>query len=99
MGQQLFATVLVGADRHGLLSDEHFTVDGTLIEAAASLKSFKSKGGEPASDDGDPGKPVGGLSRGRNGAIRPTKAPRTRKPDCFGKAKGRKPSWCSWPTP
>ena len=48
VGQQLFATVLVGADRHGLLSDEHFTVDGTLIEAAASLKSFKSKGGEPA---------------------------------------------------
>ena len=57
VGQQLFATVLVGADRHGLLSDEHFTVDGTLIEAAASLKSFKSKGGEPASDDGDPGNP------------------------------------------
>ena len=57
VGQQLFATVLVGADRHGLLSDEHFTVDGTLIEAAASLKSFKSKWGEPASDDGDPGNP------------------------------------------
>ena len=57
VGQQLFATVLVGADRHSLLSDEHFTVDGTLIEAAASLKSFKSKGGEPASDDGGPGNP------------------------------------------
>ena len=98
VGQQLFATVLVGADRHGLLSDEHFTVDGTLIEAAASLKSFKSKGGEPASDDGDPGNRRWTFT-GRNGAIRPTKAPRTRKPDCFGKAKGRKPSWCSWPTP
>ena len=28
-----------------LLSDEHFTVDGTLIEATASLKSFKPKDG------------------------------------------------------
>ena len=41
----------------GLLSDEHFTVDGTLIEAWASMKSFKPKdetGGEP---------PTGGAGR------------------------------------
>ena len=42
----------------GLLSDEHFTVDGTLIEAAASLKSFKSKEGDPPrTTDADPGNP------------------------------------------
>ena len=64
VGQQLFATVLVGADRHGLLSDEHFTVDGTLIEAAASLKSFKSKGGRAGLGRRGPRQPVGGLSRG-----------------------------------
>jgi transposase len=35
------------------LSDEHFTVDGTLIEAWASHKSFRSKeGGEPPSERG-----------------------------------------------
>ncbi len=35
----------------GLMSDEHFTVDGTLIEAWASQKSFKRKDGRP-DDDG-----------------------------------------------
>jgi len=36
------------ADEAGLLSDEHFTVDGTLIEAWASVKSFKKKDGPPS---------------------------------------------------
>jgi transposase len=31
----------------GLMSDEHFTVDGTLIEAWASQKSFQRKDGDP----------------------------------------------------
>jgi transposase len=43
VAQRFFDLVVVAADRRGLLSDEHFTVDGTLIEAAASLKSFKVK--------------------------------------------------------
>jgi len=34
----------------GLLSDEHFTVDGTLIEAWASQKSFQPKDGPPSGD-------------------------------------------------
>ncbi len=58
VGQELFDTVVLAADRRGLLSDEHFTVDGTLIEAAASLKSFKPKDGDPPPDDGDPGDPL-----------------------------------------
>jgi len=41
----------------GLLSDEHFSVDGTLIEAAASLKSFRAKEGPPPPTDDDPGNP------------------------------------------
>ena len=37
---------------------EHFTVDGTLIEAAASLKSFKPRDGDPPSTtDSDGGNP------------------------------------------
>jgi len=58
VGQQIFDEVVLAADSHGLLFDEHFTVDGTLIEAAASLKSFKRRDGEPPirSDD-DPGNP------------------------------------------
>jgi transposase len=36
-----FDAVLAQARAAGLLSDEHFTVDGTLLEAGASLKSFR----------------------------------------------------------
>jgi transposase len=43
-----FARILKQAASAGLLSDEHFTVDGTLIEAWASLKSFRPKGAPPA---------------------------------------------------
>ena len=58
MGQALFGEVVLEAERQGLLSDEHFTVDGTLIEAAASLKSFKPKDGDPPrATDADPGNP------------------------------------------
>ena len=39
-----FAEVLAAIKPEGLLSDEHFTVDGTLLEAWASHKSFKPKG-------------------------------------------------------
>ena len=37
VGQALFDEVLLEADRRGLLSDEHFSVDGTLIEAAEDV--------------------------------------------------------------
>jgi transposase len=58
VGQQLFDEVVAQAHEGGLLSDEHFTVDGTLIEAAASLKSFKRKDGQPPrATDGDNGNP------------------------------------------
>jgi transposase len=42
------------ARRKNLVSDEHFTVDGTLIDAWASMKSFKRKDG--SSGGGDPSK-------------------------------------------
>jgi transposase len=56
-----FAAVLAQARQQGLLSDEHFTVDGTLIEAWAGHKSFKRKedveaAKTPPKDD-DPGNP------------------------------------------
>jgi hypothetical protein len=46
------------ARERGLLSDEHFTVDGTLIEAWASLKSFKRTDGPPPARPQDPGNPT-----------------------------------------
>jgi transposase len=59
VAQRFFDKVVLAADRRGLLSDEHFTIDGTLIEAAASLKSFKAKD-QPPSDEppDDPGNPT-----------------------------------------
>src|SRR5271167_1627416 len=50
VAQQFFAAVNKQAKR--FMSDEHFTVDGTLIQAWASQKSFRSKDGSD-SDGGD----------------------------------------------
>jgi len=48
-----FEQVLRLARERLLLSSEHFTVDSTLIESWASLKSLKKKGGPPPKDGGD----------------------------------------------
>lgn len=54
MTQKFFAQVLRIAQWQQLVSDEHFTVDGTLIEAWASMKSFVKKdgSGKPPDDGG-----------------------------------------------
>jgi transposase len=57
VAEAFFDAVLAQArDRH-LLSHEHFTVDGTLIQAWAGLKSFQRKDQPPAPPD-DPGNPT-----------------------------------------
>ena len=53
-----FDGVLAQARAAGLLSDEHFTVDGTLLEAWASLKSFRAKDEGPTPPPDDPGNPT-----------------------------------------
>jgi len=53
-----FAQVLDEARGHGLLSDEHFTVDGTLLEAWASQKSFRPKDEDPPAPPADPKNPT-----------------------------------------
>jgi transposase len=52
-----FDAVLGQARAAGLLSDEHFTVDGTQLEAWASLKSFQPRD-TPPPDDEDRGNPT-----------------------------------------
>ena len=57
VAKQLLWEVVQQAQHQGLTSNEHFTVDGTLLEAWASLKSFQRKDGgrsEPADDPGNP---------------------------------------------
>lgn len=50
VGDAFFSAVVKEARQRGWLSDEHFTVDGTLLEASASHKSFRPKGEDPPTD-------------------------------------------------
>ena len=56
VSQGLLSSVLVQAGENNLLSEEHFTVDGTLIQAWASARSFEEKS--------DPPKPGAGSGYG-----------------------------------
>jgi transposase len=58
VGRQFLSLVVAQAKDAGLMSSEHFSVDGTLIEAWASLKSFRPKDetdDPPGGDDGTTG--------------------------------------------
>ena len=58
VAQEFLAAVVEQARRQGLISDEHFTVDGTLLEAWASAKSFKPKDEKESPPPDDPGNPT-----------------------------------------
>ena len=66
---EVSAKLLAGVVGHpkvrGLLSRDHFSVDGTLIEAWAAMKSFRPKG-----DDGDDGPPGRNAERDFHGEKR-----------------------------
>lgn len=58
VAEAFFQQVLALANQHAMLSAEHFTVDGTLLEAWASHKSFRPKQAPeapPPSDEDGPG--------------------------------------------
>jgi transposase len=55
VARQFFALVVEEARAMDLMSDEHFTVDGTLLEASASLKSFRKIDEGKTSPPDDPG--------------------------------------------
>lgn len=57
IAERFFQLVLTQARVADLLSDEHFSVDGTLIEAWASHKSFQRKD-QPVPPPDDPGNPT-----------------------------------------
>ena len=59
IGQQFLKATVEQARAAGLMLSEHFTVDGTLIESWASLKSFRPKGEDPKDrpPPDDPGNP------------------------------------------
>lgn len=56
MSRKVMAEILSHAEVRQLLSEEHFSVDGTLVKAWASMKSFQPKYSmPPLPHDGDPG--------------------------------------------
>ena len=106
---KFFAAVLNHARINGLLSDEHFSVDGTLIQAWASMKSFRPKDG--SGKPPDPGRngerdssarvgrrraPAKGTRRAR---MTPMLRQRTRMPGFFVRAAARRASSVSWAIP
>jgi transposase len=54
---KFFREVVAQAKSAKLMSSDHFTVDGTMIEACASLKSFKKKDADDDDSPDDPGNP------------------------------------------
>jgi transposase len=91
---EFLATLLARPEVRRLLSSEHFSVDGTLIQAWASMKSFR-----PKDDVGDPPDNAGrNGSRDFHGEHRRnhTSRPLTRRPGCSAKALARRPSSASW---
>jgi len=58
VAKQFLAQVVEQARAKGWISDEHFTVDGTLLEAWAGAKSFQRKEGKTPPGDDDPGNPT-----------------------------------------
>jgi transposase len=58
VAKEFLAQVVARARTQGLTSDEHFTVDGTLLEAWAGAKSFQRKDGKTPSPPDDPGNPT-----------------------------------------
>jgi transposase len=57
MSRKVMAAILAHPEVRPLLSDEHFSVDGTLIKAWASMKSFQPNDPPPPPHDDDPGGP------------------------------------------
>jgi transposase len=57
VANEFLAHIVEQARANGLTSDEHFTVDGTLLEAWAGAKSFQAKD-KPAPPPEDPGNPT-----------------------------------------
>jgi transposase len=57
VAKEFFGAIVQQARAENLMSDEHFTVDGTLIEAWASLKSFRPKNEKTGKDDDGKGPP------------------------------------------
>jgi len=96
---KFLAAVMARPQVKKLLSTDHFSVDGTLIEAWASMKSVRPKGGS-----GEPPAEGGGRNReadfhGERRSKRHTPRPPIRTPGSIARGRARRRSSASWGTP
>ena len=92
IAEKFLDQILAQAGVAGLVSDEHFSVDGTLIEAWASQKSFQRKDQTEAPPPDDPGNPTVNF-HGETRATTPTNRRPIRKRAWRARAAGTRQSW------
>src|ERR1700723_890937 len=92
IAERFFDEILKQASTAGLVSDEHFSVDVTLIEAWASQKSFQRKDDHPAPPPDDPGNPTVNFhgEKRSNDTHQSTTDPKAR---LARKGRGHGPEW------
>jgi len=96
IASKFMAAVLSQPRVKELLSSEHFSVDGTLIEAWASMKSFRPKDGT-----GEPpaaGRNASAIFTARSAAMRRTPRPAIRMHGSIARGRVRRQSWPIWGT-
>jgi len=99
VAEEFFSLIVHQARQKRLLSDEHFTVDGTLVEAWAGQKSFQTKKEtapkkEPPAESGGSNPTVNFRKEKRsNQTYQSLTDPLAR---LFKKSRERKPSWVIW---
>jgi hypothetical protein len=94
VARKFFTAIQQHARSQGLLSDEHFTVDGTLLEAWASQKSFQRQDDPTPPRDDNPGNPTVDFhgERRSNATHESTTDPEA----CAARAKAGRRSWPIW---
>ena len=96
VARAFFAEVVAEAGRRRLLLDEHFTVDGPLLGAWASLKGYRPRD-ERAPPSGVDATPRW-TSRVGGAAARRTSRARTRRRGCIARGRSRRRSCAIWAT-
>ena len=96
VARKFLAELMDHKELRGLLSDEHFSVDGTQIAAWASMKSFKAKDG--SSEPPGAAATASAISTARSPATPRMLRARIRRRSSIARGAVRKPSSASWAT-
>ena len=99
IARKFMASILTLPQVRTLLSSEHFSVDGTLLEAWASMKSFVPKdgsGGPPWLEVVETDAMPSAISAAKSASMTPIPRPPTPTRVCFARAPARRPSSAIW---